>query len=87
MASGIPNWGIPEYKIEGEDLYLIGTSEHTMIGRFIDQTLDESKMPLTPYCFLRSGMIWACCFSSSTVVWHPDFRLESVFTRFRLWRT
>ena len=25
--------------------------------------------------------------SSSTVVWHPDFRLESVFTRFRLWRT
>ena len=35
------------YKIEGEDLYLIGTSEHTMIGRFIDQTLDESKMPLT----------------------------------------
>ena len=35
------------YKIEGEDLYLIGTSEHCMIGRFIDQTLDESKMPLT----------------------------------------
>ena len=35
------------YKIEGEDLYLIGTSEHTMIGRFIDQTIDESKMPLT----------------------------------------
>ena len=35
------------YKIEGEDLYLIGTSEHTMIGRFIDQTLDESQMPLT----------------------------------------
>ena len=35
------------YKIEGEDLYLIGTSEHTMIGRFIDQTLDESKLPLT----------------------------------------
>ena len=34
------------YKIEGEDLYLIGTSEHTMIGRFIDQTIDESKMPL-----------------------------------------
>ena len=29
------------YKIEGEDLYLIGTSEHTMIGRFIDQTLDS----------------------------------------------
>ena len=35
------------YKIEGEDLYLIGTSEHTMIGRFIDQTLDGSKLPLT----------------------------------------
>ena len=35
------------YKIEGEDLYLIGTSEHTMIGRFIDQTLEEEKMPLT----------------------------------------
>ena len=35
------------YKIEGEDLYLIGTSEHSMIGRFIDQTLDEATLPLT----------------------------------------
>ncbi len=35
------------YKIEGEDLYLIGTSEHTMIGRFIDQTIDGAKLPLT----------------------------------------
>jgi len=35
------------YKIEGEDLYLIGTSEHTMIGRFIDQILPEAEMPLT----------------------------------------
>ena len=35
------------YKIEGEDLYLIGTSEHTMIGRFIDQTLEEARLPLT----------------------------------------
>ena len=35
------------YKIEGEDLYLIGTSEHSMIGRFIDTILDEDKMPLT----------------------------------------
>ena len=35
------------YKIEGEDLYLIGTSEHTMIGRFIDETLDEATLPLT----------------------------------------
>ena len=35
------------YKIEGEDLYLIGTSEHTMIGRFIDQVLPEGQLPLT----------------------------------------
>ena len=35
------------YKIEGEDLYLIGTSEHSMIGRFIDATIDEAKLPLT----------------------------------------
>ena len=35
------------YKIEGEDLYLIGTSEHSMIGRFIDQTLDETQLPIT----------------------------------------
>ena len=35
------------YKIEGEDLYLIGTSEHTMIGRFIDQIIPEAKLPLT----------------------------------------
>ena len=35
------------YKIEGEDLYLIGTSEHSMIGRFIDTIVDENKLPLT----------------------------------------
>ena len=35
------------YKIEGEDLYLIGTSEHSMIGRFMGQTIDEAKLPLT----------------------------------------
>ena len=35
------------YKIEGEDLYLIGTSEHSMIGRFIDQQIPEEKLPLT----------------------------------------
>ena len=43
------------YKIEGEDLYLIGTSEHSMIGKFIDTMLDESQLPqtLTSYspCF------------------------------------
>ena len=45
------------YKIEGEDLYLIGTSEHSMIGRFIDQILPESALPqtLTSYspCFRK----------------------------------
>ena len=45
------------YKIEGEDLYLIGTSEHSMIGRFIDQILSEDKLPqtLTSYspCFRK----------------------------------
>lgn len=35
------------YKIEGEDLYLIGTSEHSMIGKFIDTILDETKLPYT----------------------------------------
>ena len=35
------------YKIEGEDLYLIGTSEHSMIGKFIGQLLDEDKLPYT----------------------------------------
>ena len=35
------------YKIEGEDLYLIGTSEHSMIGRYIDQILPESELPQT----------------------------------------
>jgi seryl-tRNA synthetase len=35
------------YKIEGEDLYLIGTSEHSMIGSFIDQILDEKELPIT----------------------------------------
>ena len=45
------------YKIEGEDLYLIGTSEHSMIGKFIDQILPEEKLPytLTSYspCFRK----------------------------------
>ncbi|EFK38799.1 MULTISPECIES: serine--tRNA ligase [Peptoniphilus] len=35
------------YKIEGEDLYLIGTSEHSMIGKFINTITDQDKMPLT----------------------------------------
>ncbi|HOD02627.1 MAG TPA: serine--tRNA ligase, partial [Clostridiales bacterium] len=35
------------YKIEGEDLYLIGTSEHSMIGKFIDEILPEEKLPFT----------------------------------------
>ncbi len=35
------------YKIEGEDLYLIGTSEHSMIGKFIDTITNEEKLPLT----------------------------------------
>ena len=39
--------GAMMYKIEGEDLYLIGTSEHSMIGRFKGQTIDESSLPLS----------------------------------------
>ena len=35
------------YKIEGEDLYLIGTSEHSMIGKFIDQIIPEDSLPQT----------------------------------------
>ena len=35
------------YKIEGEDLYLIGTSEHSMIGKFIDQIVPEAQLPIT----------------------------------------
>ncbi|MBQ5951947.1 MAG: serine--tRNA ligase, partial [Lachnospiraceae bacterium] len=35
------------YKIEGEDLYLIGTSEHSMIGSFIDRTIPEEELPIT----------------------------------------
>ena len=45
------------YKIEGEDLYLIGTSEHSMIGKFIDQMIPEAELPqtLTSYspCFRK----------------------------------
>ena len=45
------------YKIEGEDLYLIGTSEHSMIGKFIGQTLEKDQVPqtLTSYspCFRK----------------------------------
>ena len=47
------------YKIEGEDLYLIGTSEHSMIGKFKDQIIPEDKLPIcmTSYspCFRKEG--------------------------------
>ena len=47
------------YKIEGEDLYLIGTSEHSMIGRYKDQMLKETELPqtMTSYspCFRKEG--------------------------------
>ncbi|MFQ6752700.1 MAG: serine--tRNA ligase [Clostridia bacterium] len=47
------------YKIEGEDIYLIGTSEHSMIGRFKDQIIKEDELPitLTSYspCFRKEG--------------------------------
>ena len=49
--------GAMMYKIEGEDLYLIGTSEHSMIGRYIGQTINEDALPipLTSYspCFRK----------------------------------
>ena len=60
VVSGVMSFSEMEnmmYKIEGEDLYLIGTSEHSMIGRFIDTVLDESELPqaLTSYspCFRK----------------------------------
>ncbi len=49
--------GAMMYKIEGEDLYLIGTSEHSMIGKYVDQIIDENALPLqlTSYspCFRK----------------------------------
>jgi len=60
VVSGVMSFAEMEnmmYKIEGEDLYLIGTSEHSMIGKFIDQMLDPSELPqtLTSYspCFRK----------------------------------
>ncbi|GHS93964.1 serine--tRNA ligase [Synergistales bacterium] len=50
VVSGVMSFAEMEnmmYKIEGEDLYLIGTSEHSMIGRFIDTILEEDALPLT----------------------------------------
>ena len=50
VVNGVMSFGEMEnmmYKIEGEDLYLIGTSEHSMIGRFMDTIIPEEKMPLT----------------------------------------
>ena len=50
VVSGVMSFDEMEnmmYKIEGEDLYLIGTSEHSMIGRFMGQIIDGAKMPLT----------------------------------------
>lgn len=60
VVSGVMSFSEMEnmmYKIEGEDLYLIGTSEHSMIGRFIDTILDADELPhtLTSYspCFRK----------------------------------
>ena len=60
VVSGVMSFAEMEnmmYKIEGEDLYLIGTSEHSMIGKFIDTITDEDKLPqtLTSYspCFRK----------------------------------
>ncbi|MDO4572313.1 MAG: serine--tRNA ligase [Clostridia bacterium] len=60
VVDGVMSFGEMEnmmYRIEGEDLYLIGTSEHSMIGRFIDSFLEESGLPLalTSYspCFRK----------------------------------
>ncbi len=60
VVSGVMSFAEMEnmmYKIEGEDLYLIGTSEHSMIGKFIDTILDEEQLPqtLTSYspCFRK----------------------------------
>ena len=60
VVSGVMSFAEMEnmmYKIEGEDLYLIGTSEHSMIGKFIDTILDEDRLPqtLTSYspCFRK----------------------------------
>lgn len=60
VVSGVMSFNEMEnmmYKIEGEDLYLIGTSEHSMIGKFIDTITPESEMPktLTSYspCFRK----------------------------------
>ena len=60
VVSGVMSFAEMEnmmYKIEGEDLYLIGTSEHSMIGKFIDKILDEKNLPqtLTSYspCFRK----------------------------------
>lgn len=60
VVSGVMSFSEMEnmmYKIEGEDLYLIGTSEHSMIGKFIDTILDEDDLPqtLTSYspCFRK----------------------------------
>lgn len=60
VVSGVMSFAEMEnmmYKIEGEDLYLIGTSEHSMIGKFIDTIIDEENLPqtLTSYspCFRK----------------------------------
>ena len=50
VASGVMSFAEMDammYKIEGEDLYLIGTSEHSMIGKFIDQMVPEEQLPIT----------------------------------------
>ena len=57
IRSNVAEMDAMMYKIEGEDLYLIGTSEHSMIGKFIDTIVDEKELPktLTSYspCFRK----------------------------------
>ena len=64
------------YKIEGEDLYLIGTSEHSMIGKFIDTMLTEDQLPqtLTSYspCFRKEK--WSTWYRGKRSIPYPPVR-------------
>lgn len=66
------------YKIEGEDLYLIGTSEHSMIGKFIDTIIPEEELPktLTSYspCFRKE---------KAHTVWKREAYTESISSKSR----
>ena len=79
------------YKIEGEDLYLIGTSEHSMIGKFIDQIIPEESLPQTLTSYSPRRIPWRGTRRCGAILWSSSAAWRSPYGSWsaapETWRT